>query len=131
MLLMRSKIFLRLVSIDLALIACLHCSTVSFNMSTSKVVRKLLLTENIHLKLDYCEETLWVHELNQERTTKGEYHTLFSQLRQHPDKFFEYCRMSIETFDLILNRVEHRLQKTELNYRKVILPEERLVVTLR
>lgn len=39
--------------------------------------------------------------------------------------------MTIETFDKLLHILEPRLQRIELNYRKSITAEERLVVTLR
>jgi hypothetical protein len=71
----------------------------------------------------------WVHPIGQLRRTLGEYHHLFKQLRQHPRKFHEYFRMSPASFDLLISKVSHQLQKTSI--RPAIRPEERLVVTLR
>ncbi|GFN86280.1 calcium-regulated heat stable protein 1 [Plakobranchus ocellatus] len=39
--------------------------------------------------------------------------------------------MNLETFGYILNKIEHRLEKSWCNWHRPILPEERLVVTLR
>lgn len=73
-----------------------------------------------------------VHETNKERQIYGEYHHLFLNLKDnHPDRFFQYTRMTKETFDYILEKIEWRLVKTWCNWHRPILPEERLVVTLR
>jgi len=72
---------------------------------------------------------LWVRDIYRDRETFGEYHHLYPQLREDEDKFFEYFRMSIATFDLLLSKISHRLQKRSI--RQAITPEERLVLTLR
>ena len=59
------------------------------------------------------------------------YHTLFPKLWQHHDKFFEYVRMSQNTFDIIHNGIQLLISKCDTNYRRPISTEERLVVTLR
>ncbi|KAL4096705.1 hypothetical protein QTP88_021608 [Uroleucon formosanum] len=82
-------------------------------------------------KVEMFKERLWVHELNKNRETEGEYHILFSKLKKHPDKFFEYCRMDEETFNLVLDAIKDTIQKSETNFRKPISPEETLLVTLR
>ncbi|KAL4083699.1 hypothetical protein QTP88_029015 [Uroleucon formosanum] len=41
----------------------------------------------------------WVHPLNALRITLGEFHCLYSNLRRYPDRFFNYYRMSIKSFD--------------------------------
>jgi hypothetical protein len=61
----------------------------------------------------------------------GEFHRLYWQLRNHPERVFESTRMSMETFDFLLSRVSHRLQKQTTNYRKPISHAQRLVVTIR
>jgi predicted GTPase len=55
---------------------------------------------------------------------------LYKQLREYEDKFAEYLRMSAKTFDLLLNKIEDKIQKQDTNYRVCISTEERLV-TLR
>ena len=72
-----------------------------------------------------------VHEINKERTVLGEYHHLFSKLKDHPDRFHSYMRMNLVTFNYILGKITPRLTKTWCNWHVPILPEERLVVTLR
>lgn len=91
----------------------------------------LLATDNVHYKLKQ-ERTTHVHEINRSRCEVGEYHSLFPQLMAHPEKFYEYFRMHKETFKYILNKIECRLKKQWCNFHQQrIIPEERLMVTLR
>jgi hypothetical protein len=71
-----------------------------------------------------------VHPINKIRSSYGESHHLYLQLRKFPDRFFQYLRMSIETFDALLAKAEDRIQKETTNWRRPISPEERLVVTI-
>ena len=73
-----------------------------------------------------------VHEINKYRRVEGEFHTLFHRLRNYPNKFYEYTRMSVNTFDYILEKVTPLAQKNWCNlHKQPILVPERLVVTLR
>lgn len=72
----------------------------------------------------------WVHPILQERTHLGEFHHLHNKLREDSDKFFEYYRMSAETFHYILDGICPSISKWS-NFREVVSPEERLAVTLR
>lgn len=72
------------------------------------------------------------HPINTQRYEFGEFHHLFKQLRDHPEKFIEYMRMNIQTFDYILAHISNRIQKVYRNcHSRPILPEERLMVTVR
>lgn len=78
------------------------------------------------------KSAIGVHPINRCRKRHGEYHHLFHELKRDEERFFQYTRMSLETFNYILNQIEHRLTKTWCNWHKQpILQEERLVVTLR
>jgi hypothetical protein len=72
-----------------------------------------------------------VHAKNEKRRRFEEYHHLFPNLRRDEERFKEYTRMSIQTFDYILNRVKDRLTKKRLRLRQQVQAEERLFVTLR
>ena len=83
------------------------------------------------LTLQYLERDFWVHPINENRHLKGEFFTLYQELRQYPDKFFRWYRMSMDQFGFLLGKLRPCLQKQNNNYRESICPEERLVVTLR
>jgi len=88
----------------------------------------LIASENVHLKLK--RERSGVHEINQLRGQYGEYHHLFPQLKADGERFFQYCRMNIETFTYILVQIEHHLIKNWcILHQQKILPEERFVIT--
>jgi hypothetical protein len=102
-------------------------------MALSKTLRCSLLPENSYAKYSFLlkKKIHGIHPINQLRNVYGEFHHLYWQLRKYPERFFEYLRMSVETFDFILSRVSHRLQKQTTNYRQSISSAERLVVTIR
>ena len=57
--------------------------------------------------------------------------TLYEELRSDDKKFFNYFRMSINSFDELLNRLSPLLWKQDTRMRDSISPTERLAVTLR
>jgi hypothetical protein len=64
-----------------------------------------------------------------ESRTDGEYFKLCKILREFPDKFREYYRMDIKTFDYIFDSVDDL--QGYYNFRKCIEEEEKLAVALR
>ncbi len=73
----------------------------------------------------------WVHPLNLERAARGLFHTLFDDLQVHGPKFFQYYRMSRNTFYEILDGITDKIQKTDTIMRLSIPPNERLALTIR
>ena len=91
---------------------------------------RLLMMHIMIQMLDPVRE-VWIHPLNVERYSKGEFYRLYLDQRYFPDKFFENYRMSTMQFDDILSRIHHLITKKDTNFRKAITPEEKLCVTLR
>ena len=56
---------------------------------------------------------VWIHPLNVERYTKGEFYRLYLDQRYFPDKFFENYRMSTLQFDDILSKIHHLIIQTK------------------
>lgn len=71
-----------------------------------------------------------VHPVIVDRLIEGEFITLFSKLREHESKFFEYFRMSIKSFDELLAKLEDFL-KHQNTFRIPVSPAGRLAVTMR
>ncbi|CAH1955131.1 unnamed protein product [Acanthoscelides obtectus] len=91
----------------------------------------LLLAENSSLKIWYFlknrKRSCSVHEINKSRHVHGEFHHLYEELRQHPEKFKSYFRMSIVTFDYIVKKIQHKLVKSWTNFNcNPISPTERV-----
>ena len=77
------------------------------------------------------ERNIWVHPLNQERSRKGEFYTLYKDQRKFPERFFENYRMSVEQFDYLLGLVSPLIEGKSCNFRTPISAEQKLVLTLR
>ena len=74
---------------------------------------------------------IWVHPLNLDREKKGEFYTLYPNLRNFQKEFFAMYRMNPAKFDELLRILELRLRRSNTNMRKAISPEQKLVITLR
>jgi hypothetical protein len=66
-----------------------------------------------------------------DRSRSGKYVLLHRKLKEYPDKFFEYYRMSVTSFETLLSLVEDTISKTNTVMRECVSAEERLAVTLR
>ena len=93
--------------------------------------KKRLLLAFVLLQMQLMPREIWVHPLNAERVEKGEFYTLYPDLRHYPKKFFKIYRMNIYKFDNLLERIGPRLMEGETNYRASISAEQQLVLTLR
>lgn len=119
-----------------------RCDALRSSVSTKmfwKKVRLLLLTESSYLKFKYLRhDTIqhkrqWsAHPINSDRVTNGEFHRLYTTLRENPNKFRQYFRMSPTTFDYILKLIEPKMNIRWSNFiRHPISAEERLMITVR
>lgn len=73
----------------------------------------------------------WIHPLNTKRLQQSQFYILHNKLRAHPEKFFDYYRMSINSFNELLNLIRKDITKKDTHLRLAISTEERLAVTLR
>lgn len=79
----------------------------------------------------YRKKRKWIHDINLDRHTYGEFHTLMPQLLKDSKRFYIYFRMPNDYFEEILNFIKEDIRKQDTNYREAISPEERLAITLR
>lgn len=73
----------------------------------------------------------WVHPIVSQRLLKGQFHKIYLDLRNHPQKFFNYFRMSVVSFDELLRIVGSKITFQKTNMRSPVGPEQRLAVTIR
>jgi len=57
--------------------------------------------------------------------------TFFNEIKKCPEKCFDYYRMSILSFEELLEKVRPKITKEITHLRNPISAEERLTVTLR
>ncbi|KAF5275787.1 hypothetical protein FQR65_LT16532 [Abscondita terminalis] len=56
---------------------------------------------------------------------------MYPKLRRHEEKFFNYFRMSVTSFDYLLSIIENDLKCSDNAIRYCISPKEKVIVTLR
>jgi hypothetical protein len=94
-------------------------------MEPSTFPRKMLLLESANLKVKRrTKKRKWVHEFNEERNRLGEFYHLCRDARLHPDIFHDYLRMTTNTYDTLLEKMEVHLCGPETNYREMISAEQ-------
>ena len=74
---------------------------------------------------------IWVHPLNLQREIKGEFYSLYPDLRNFRKKFFSMYQMTPAKFNALLKLLKPRLKGTHMNMRKPISAEQKLVITMR
>lgn len=96
-------------------------------------VNKLYLLYLLHLRLKKRrpQRKFWIHPILKVRYLEGTYYTLFEKLTKDSQKFFNYFRMSHETFNYVLSKLIDDIKKSDTKLRMAIPPEEMLAVTIR
>ena len=65
---------------------------------------------------------------NLERNTYGFFETSFRAIKNNPDEFFKYTRMTVPVYDILLSLVAPKLTKRYTRY--TISAKARLAITL-
>lgn len=73
----------------------------------------------------------WVHPFTELRLSRGRFATSFSDLRENPGKFYNYFRMSIQSFDELAAKISDGIKSQDTWMRLAIPPVEMLAITLR
>lgn len=71
------------------------------------------------------------HCIYRMREKFGEFHHLYRKLLCDPRLFQQYTRMSITTFNYIVQAIREECMHHSTNFKKPISVEERLIVTIR
>lgn len=66
-------------------------------MNTEQLLYLLLFRRQLKRRLK--NRLIWVHPINERREDVGAFNTLFPDLRNDKEKFFNHFRMSIMSFD--------------------------------
>jgi len=70
----------------------------------------------------------WVRPINRMRPYLGDFYYLLQEMKDDPQMFFRYTRMTVPIFYKLLEMT--RASLTKRNHRALV-PEERLAITLR
>ena len=82
-------------------------------------------------RIQIMRRMMWVHPLNELRLDKGEFYTLYPDLRHFVPKFFNMYRMSVPKFDRLLQKISPLIEKKWTNMREPLSAEDKLVLILR
>jgi hypothetical protein len=82
------------------------------------------------LKKKKRKHKFWMHPLINSRQERDMSYTVFNGLRNDGSEFFNYFRMSVFSFDELIQRIRNDISESDTNVR-CVPPEERLAVTLR
>lgn len=62
----------------------------------------------------------WVHEINEKRSTCGEYHALYQDLLNDSERFHMYFRVTKTQFEEIHDFIKNDIQKKRTTFREAI-----------
>ena len=79
----------------------------------------------------YKRRRYWIHRINLQRETYGEFYHLVDEVLIDEEKCLSYIRMRSCTFHSLLDLIAPYIPKRETNFRKPIPAKQRLVITLR
>lgn len=102
-------------------------------MNTVQVgcIAGLIVLEDIQTKKSRRKKRWWTHPTLSNRLSTGQFHIMFNKHKMYFEKFFQYYRMSVTSFDELLDLVRENVAKRDTVMRRSVDPTERLVVTLR
>lgn len=81
--------------------------------------RTIYLLYLLHLRRKYLQRrkvNFWVDPLIKVRYLKGSYYTLFDKLKMNNKQFFNYFRMTQETFNYLLENLCETIQKKDTKF---------------
>jgi hypothetical protein len=73
----------------------------------------------------------WVHAIIQEREKFDALCTLFDELRDEENNFFNYFRMSVSSLDELRRPLKENLERRNIKMRNYTQPVEMLAVAIR
>ncbi|XP_040287571.1 protein ALP1-like [Bufo bufo] len=73
----------------------------------------------------------WVHLITSKQMTRDVLSVVYLELRAHPENIFNYMRMTVESYDQLLQHISTRIERQDTRFRWAISPAERLMLTIR
>lgn len=95
------------------------------------IVRFIILRRLIRRRKENKKRKLWVHPINLRRHTFGSFNHLFPDLLNDSLKFYNFFRMSVDSFFNLNTMLRDEIMKQNTNYRRAVQTEERLAIFLR
>jgi len=104
-------------------------------MNRNKKIKLIAALEALGMLEDKprsCSRKHWIHPLNMNLEKLKSFDTFYSKIKNYPDKFFDYFRMSVNTSEELLLHIRgDDITKEDTVLRQSICAEKRLAITLR
>lgn len=84
-----------------------------------------------YLNPQRAERAFWIHPFNLVRESNKQFFAFYEEIRKYPSKFSEYYRMSISSYDELLEKLRPHITKKTTKFRYPVCAEERLTITIR
>ena len=91
----------------------------------------LLEDEEENMQNNYKRKYFSVHKILKKSKTEGEYWTLYTEVMDDEEKFFQYFRLSQYQFNELLQKIEVVISKRNSSFKEAITLKEILAVCLR
>jgi sensor histidine kinase YesM len=98
-------------------------------MNRSKKIKLIAALDLLGLLDEPVTRNYWVHPLNHGKVILFDH--FYMEIRNYPDKFFDYFRMSVQSFDELLHFIHDAIIKKDTVFLQAISTEKRLAITLR
>ena len=76
-------------------------------------------------------KNVWMRDIFENREQFGAFETLSKELKEDPELFFRFMRMTPKRFEHLLSFAQPRIEKQDTNFRTARKPPVRLALTLR
>lgn len=100
---------------DLLLIALVNMEALLVQRRRDRIIRRR-------------RRRVWVRAINTRRRQQGAFHNLFQEIKTDPQMFHKYTRMTLPTFQHLMDIVNPSLMKRSP---RALEPEQRVALTLR
>ena len=94
----------------------------------NRCLLSILVLHRVKKRKSELKRRYWIHPINQNRPLFGEFHQLFQELKADDERFMQYTRMSVNSFEQLLMAIRPAIE--EFGIRTPVTAEERLLVTL-
>uniref|UniRef100_A0A8C6L5G9 DDE Tnp4 domain-containing protein n=1 Tax=Nothobranchius furzeri TaxID=105023 RepID=A0A8C6L5G9_NOTFU len=95
------------------------------HVSRRRTIALLLLLDLVNQRK---RSGFWVHPLNQQRRSQGDFYHLVAELRLDSQRHHQYFRMSAEQMDELMSLDGPELRRQSTSFRAAIEPKQRLAV---
>lgn len=97
-------------------------------MNRKRIIAMWLKYRRMRLRRKQRNRIYWVHPINERRNIMVIFNSLFEELLADENKFFNYFRMSVSSFDELHNRLKYSIRRQNTKMRNCIQPKEMLAV---